>query len=89
MCEDNAALVEKPIDAELDAGSDNPAERSIVVVDRVGDQKGMIGSERCPRESVERGRCRSEKRGDEEMEEGPEWNDIVLLDITHQHAGVE
>lgn len=44
--EDHAALVEQPINAELDARSDDPAEGAIVVIDGVRDQQWVVGSRR-------------------------------------------
>lgn len=39
------ALIEEVVDAELDAGADDPAKRAKMVVGDVGEEEGVGGSE--------------------------------------------
>jgi hypothetical protein len=45
MGKDDSSLVEQPIDTELDARFDDPAEGAVVVIGRVRDKERMVWSE--------------------------------------------
>lgn len=81
MTENDSFLVQQPIHTKLDSRLDDPAQRSVVVVDRVRHQERVIrsGSGRAGRrDGLERGQEGGGGRC-EELEEGREGERNVLL----------
>lgn len=69
--EDDSALVQQPIYAELDSGPNYPAQRTVVVVDGVRDEERVVGSWRRVRGRRGEGEGRS-RPADEQREQRSE-----------------